>query len=73
MPAENRSSNTDPRDVFIRLNPLGLGEADLRKDSTGLEDPRTHSDYLLFLAGYHESQPTTTDLVEVKTANLVGE
>ena len=56
MPTENRSSNADPRDVFIRLNPLGLGEAYLRKDSTGFEDPRTHSDYLLFLAGYRESQ-----------------
>ncbi|MFG0394672.1 hypothetical protein ACF8LH_12800 [Pseudomonas sp. zbq_4] len=57
MPTENRSSNTDPRDVFIRLNPLGLGEAELRKHSTGFEDPRTHSDYLLFLAGYRETQP----------------
>jgi hypothetical protein len=57
MPTENRSSNTDPRDVFIRLNPLGLGEAELRKDSTGFEDPRTHSDYLLFLAGYRETHP----------------
>lgn len=56
MPTENRSSNTDPRDVFIRLNPLGLGEAEMRKDSTGFEDQRTHSDYLLFLAGYRESQ-----------------
>ncbi|MFV7463053.1 hypothetical protein [Pseudomonas shirazica] len=55
MPTENRSSNTDPRDVFIRLNPLGLSEAELRKDSTGFEDPRTHSDYLLFLAGYRET------------------
>ncbi len=57
MPTENRSSNTDPRDVFIRLNPLGLGEEELRKDSTGFEDPRTHSDYLLFLAGYRETHP----------------
>jgi hypothetical protein len=55
MPTENRSSNTDPRDVFIRLNPLGLGEDELRKDSTGFEDQRTHSDYLLFLAGYRET------------------
>ena len=55
MPTENRSSNTDPRDVFIRLNPLGLGEAELRKDSTGFEDQRTHGDYLLFLAGYRET------------------
>ncbi|MCE0944067.1 MULTISPECIES: hypothetical protein [Pseudomonas] len=43
--------------MFIRLNPLGLGEAELRKDSTGFEDPRTHSDYLLFLAGYRETHP----------------
>jgi hypothetical protein len=57
MPTENRSSNTDPRDAFIRLNPLGLGEAELRKDSTGFEDQRTHSDYLLFLAGYRETHP----------------
>ena len=57
MPTENRSSNIDPRDVFIRLNPLGLGEAELRKDSTGFEDRRTHSDYLLFLAGYRETHP----------------
>lgn len=57
MPTENRSSDTDPRNVFIRLNPLGQGDADLRKDSTGFEEPRTHSDYLLFLAGYRESRP----------------
>jgi len=41
--------------VFIRLNPLGLDAKDLRKDSTGFQDPRTHSDYLLFLAGYRET------------------
>ena len=57
MPTENRSSNTDPRDLFISLNPLGLDEKDLRKDSTGFEDPRTHGDYLLFLAGFRESHP----------------
>ncbi|MFJ4454435.1 hypothetical protein ACIP1G_11160 [Pseudomonas sp. NPDC089392] len=57
MPTENRSSSTDPRDLFISLNPLGLDEKDLRKDSTGFEDQRTHSDYLLFLAGYRESHP----------------
>lgn len=57
MPTENRSSNTDPRDVFVRLNPLGLSEEELRKDTTGFEDQRTHSDYLLFLAGYRETHP----------------
>ena len=47
----------DPRDLFISLNPLGLDEKDLRKDSTGFEDPRTHGDYLLFLTGFRESHP----------------
>lgn len=44
--------NTDPRDAFVSLNPLGLGERELQKDSTGFADMRTHNDYLLFLAGY---------------------
>lgn len=42
----------DPRDLFVRLNPLGLDERDLEKDSTGFADDRTHNDYLVFLAGY---------------------
>lgn len=42
----------DPRDLFVRLNPLGLDERDLEKDSTGFTDNRTHGDYLVFLAGY---------------------
>ncbi|ATR82732.1 hypothetical protein CS390_09245 [Pseudomonas sp. HLS-6] len=57
MPTENRSSNTDPRDLFIRDNPLGLGEKELAKDRTGFTDQRTHSDYLTFLAGYEAAQP----------------
>ena len=56
MPTENRSSNTDPRDLFIRDNPLGLGEKELAKDRTGFADQRTHSDYLTFLAGYEAAQ-----------------
>lgn len=44
--------NTDPRDLFVSLNPLGLGERELEKDKTGFADMRTHNDYLLFLAGY---------------------
>jgi hypothetical protein len=44
--------NTDPRDLFISLNPLGLDERELKKDSSGFADERTHSDYLVFLAGY---------------------
>ncbi|PVZ43960.1 hypothetical protein [Pseudomonas sp. CC120222-01a] len=44
--------NTDPRDVFVSLNPLGLGERELKKDKTGFADMRTHNDYLVFLAGY---------------------
>lgn len=44
--------NTDPRDVFVSLNPLGLGKRELVKGSTGFADTRTHGDYLVFLAGY---------------------
>ncbi|MBA6103454.1 hypothetical protein [Pseudomonas monteilii] len=44
--------NIDPRDLFISLNPLGLDGRELNKDSSGFADDRTHSDYLLFLAGY---------------------
>ncbi|WDM87504.1 hypothetical protein LG197_23265 [Pseudomonas asiatica] len=72
MPTENRSSNTDPRDVFIRLNPLGLGEADLRKDSTGFEDQRTHSDYLLFLAGYRETHSESLQHTEQRQGEPVA-
>lgn len=42
----------DPRDLFASLNPLGLDERELTKDSTGFADMRTHGDYLVFLAGY---------------------
>jgi len=42
----------DPRDLFVSLNPLGLDERELAKDSTGFADIRTHGDYLVFLAGY---------------------
>jgi len=73
MPTENLSSNTDPRDVFIRLNPLGLGESELRKDSTGFEDQRTHSDYLLFLAGYRETHPEPLQHTEQHQGEPVGE
>lgn len=44
--------NTDPRDLFVSLNPLGLGERELEKGKTGFADMRTHNDYLMFLAGY---------------------
>lgn len=44
--------NIDPRDLFVNLNPLGLDERELVKDSTGFADMRTHNDYLVFLAGY---------------------
>ncbi|WP_406834024.1 hypothetical protein [Pseudomonas asiatica] len=70
MPTENRSSNTDPRDVFIRLNPLGLDEKDLRKEGTGFEDPRTHSDYLLFLVGYRESHPEPQRHAELPAVSI---
>lgn len=42
----------DPRDLFVSLNPLGLSQLELEKDSSGFVDDRTHNDYLVFLAGY---------------------
>ena len=42
----------DPRDLFVSLNPLGLSQRKLEKDSSGFADDRTHNDYLVFLAGY---------------------
>lgn len=50
MPTENQS--TDPLELFIRTNPTGLSEEALVKETTGFADPRTHADYLVFLAGY---------------------
>ena len=44
--------NTDPRDLFVSLNPVGLDERELVKGSTGFADTRTHGDYLVFLASY---------------------
>lgn len=44
--------NSDPRDLFVSLNPVGLDERKLVKGSTGFTDTRTHNEYLLFLAGY---------------------
>lgn len=43
---------TDTRDLFVKLNPTGLSESELVKDISGFADNRTHSDYLVFLAGY---------------------
>ncbi len=42
----------DPRDLFVSLNPTGLSDTELEKDRSGFIDDRTHSDYLIFLAGY---------------------
>lgn len=42
----------DPRDLFVSLNPLGLSQCELEKDSSGFVDDHTHNDYLVFLAGY---------------------
>lgn len=42
----------DPRDLFVSLNPLGLDDRYLEKDSSGFADYRTQGDYLVFLAGY---------------------
>ncbi|MER2297584.1 MAG: hypothetical protein ABS956_08850 [Pseudomonas sp.] len=42
----------DPWDLFVSLNPLGLDDGELEKDSTGFADQRAHGDYLVFLGGY---------------------
>ncbi|MFB6403511.1 hypothetical protein [Pseudomonas putida] len=42
----------DPRDLFVSLNPTGLSDTELEMDRSGFMDDRTHSDYLIFLAGY---------------------
>ncbi len=44
--------NTDPRDLLVSLNPVGLDERELVKGSTGFADRRTHGDHLVFQAGY---------------------
>lgn len=43
----------DPRDLFVSLNPTGLSDTELEKDRSGFIDDRTHSDYLILLAGYN--------------------
>lgn len=52
----------DPRDLFVSINPTGLAEEELLKGRSGFVDHRTHSDYLIFLAGYNantvEGMPT---------------
>lgn len=42
----------DPRDLFITSNPAGLTAEELEKGRSRFVDFRTHSDYLIFLAGY---------------------
>lgn len=48
---------TDPRDLFIKANPIGANENELEKGVSGFVDDRTHADYLIFLAG-HQSANT---------------
>ncbi len=42
----------DPRDLFIKSNPTGLTAEELEKGRSGFVDYRSHSDYLIFHAGY---------------------
>ncbi len=44
--------NIDPRDLFIKSNPTGLSAEELEKGRSGFVDFRSHSDYLIFRAGY---------------------
>lgn len=54
MPTENRS--TELRDLFIKLNPLGLDDKDLKVDGTGFEHPSTDNEFTTFRAGYEAAQ-----------------
>lgn len=45
------SAGVDDRDLFIAANPTGATAAELRKDTSGFIDDRTHADYLIFKAG----------------------
>lgn len=51
------AENVDPRNLFIKINPIGASTADLEKGArSGFVDDRTHGDYLIFLAGYSAAQ-----------------
>ncbi|WP_236167442.1 hypothetical protein [Pseudomonas fulva] len=54
MPTENRS--TELRDLFIKLNPLGLDDKDLRVDGSGFEHPATDNEFTAFRAGHEAAQ-----------------
>lgn len=64
----------DPRDAFIESNPTGLTAEELEKGRSGFVDHRTHSDYLIFHAGYAagaeasqiNKNPGHRDLVEAE-------
>ena len=47
----------DPRDLFVKLNPIGADEDELEMGRSGFVDHRTHADYLIFLAGYRATNP----------------
>ena len=47
----------DPRDLFVKLNPTGACGAELEMERGGFVDHRTHSEYLIFLAGYRAANP----------------
>lgn len=54
---KHAAENVDPRNLFIKINPIGASSADLEKGArSGFVDDRTHGDYLIFLAGYSAAQ-----------------
>jgi carbon storage regulator len=46
------AEHVDPRNLFIKSNPIGASADELEKGRNGFVDERTHADYLIFLAGY---------------------
>lgn len=53
VPTENCP---DPRDSFIKINPIGASAVELEKGRNGFVDERTQGDYLIFLAGFKAAQ-----------------
>ena len=51
----------DPRDLFVKLNPIGAEESELEMGRSGFVDDRTHADYLIFLDGYRVANPDQTE------------
>jgi carbon storage regulator len=46
------AAQLDPRDLFIKANPMGASDDELAKGRHGFVDDRIHGDWLIFKAGF---------------------